>query len=114
MDDIKLSKKVADEAGKKIAELKAKVTRDKDVHISILKDCLNDLRLQNRFIKKVVWVLCSIILFLIISLVSLSIYSQERLIRFLSNYEFESVIENNLTNDGSYDDNNSISVDKGK
>ena len=107
MNDIELSKKVADEAGKQIAE-------DKDVHISILKDCLNDLRTQNKFIKKIVWVLCSIILILIILLAGQSIYSQEKLIGFLSEYEFESVIDSNLTNNGSDNDNNSIIIDKGK
>lgn len=110
MDDIKLSKKVADEAGKKIAELRAKVAKDKDVHISILKDCLNDLRLQNRFIKKVVWVLCSIILFLIISLVSLSIYSQERLVRFLSEYDYSIETINDADNNST--NSNNINVER--
>ena len=114
MNDIELSKKVADEASKQIAELRSKIVEDKDVHISILKDTLNDLRVQNKFIKKIVWVLCSIILILIILLAGQSIYSQEKLIGFLSEYEFESVIDSNLDNIGSDNDNNSINVNKGK
>ena len=114
MNDIELSKKVADEAGKQIAELKQKVSKDKDVHISILKDCLNDLRVQNKFIKRIVWVLCSIILILIILLAGQSIYSQERLIGFLSDYEFESVIDSDLNNNNSDNGHNYLNIEKGK
>ncbi len=114
MNEIDVAKQVAKDAGKQIAELRAKVTKDKDLHISILKDCLDDLRLQNRFIKNIVWWLCGIILLLIISLVGQSIYSQERMMRFLSEYEFESVIDTDFTNNSSDNDSNYINVQKGK
>lgn len=114
MNDIDVAKQVAKDAGRQIAELKQKVAKDKDVHISILKDCLDDLRAQNKFIKNIVWWLCGIILLLIISLVGQSIYSQERLVNFLSDYEFESVIESNLNNEESPDGHNYLNINKGK
>ena len=110
MNDIDVAKQVAKDAGRQIAELKQKVAKDKDLHISILKDCLDDLRLQNRFIKNIVWWLCGIILLLIISLVGQSIYSQERLVRFLSEYDY--TIETTNTVDNSSNNSNSINVER--
>lgn len=110
MNDIEVAKQVAKDAGKQIAELRAKVAKDKDVHISILKDCLNDLRLQNRFIKKIVWWLCSIIILLILIVASQAIYSQERLVRFLSEYDYSIETINDADNNST--NSNNINVER--
>ena len=63
--DLPLSEEVAKESAKEIVKLKKKVTENKDVHISLLKDTLNDSRIQAKFQKKLSVVLCSIIIFCI-------------------------------------------------
>ena len=67
--DLKISKQVAKESAKEITELKKQISSDKEIHISLLKDTLNDLREQNKFIKKIIFILSGIILLLIMSIV---------------------------------------------
>lgn len=102
--DLKISKQVAKESAKEITELKKQISSDKEIHISLLKDTLNDLREQNKFIKKIIFILSGIILSLILGIVSLSIYHNEKLMDFITNSEFISEVyidtENESVNNG--------------
>lgn len=103
--DLKISKQVAKESAKEITELKKQISSDKEIHISLLKDTLNDLREQNKFIKKIIFILSGIILLLIMSIVSLSIYHNDKLMDFATNSEFISEVyidtDNESVNNGS-------------
>lgn len=102
--DLKISKQVAKESAKEITELKKQISSDKEIHISLLKDTLNDLREQNKFIKKIIFILSGIILSLILGIVGLSIYHNEKLMDFITNSEFISEVyidtENESVNNG--------------
>lgn len=103
--DLKISKQVAKESAKEITELKKQIASDKDIHISLLKDTLNDLREQNKFIKKIIFILSGIILSLILGIICLSIYHNEKLMDFVTNSEFISEVyidtDNESVNNGS-------------
>ena len=103
--DLKISKQVAKESAKEITELKKQISSDKEIHISLLKDTLNDLREQNKFIKKIIFILSGIILLLIMSNVGLSIYHNDKLMDFVTNSEFISEVyidtDNENVNNGS-------------
>lgn len=103
--DLKISKQVAKESAKEITELKKQISSDKEIHISLLKDTLNDLREQNKFIKKIIFILSGIILSLILGIVGLLIYYNEKLMDFVTNSEFISEVyidtENESVNNGS-------------
>lgn len=103
--DLKISKQVAKESAKEITELKKQISSDKEIHISLLKDTLNDLREQNKFIKKIIFILSGIILLLIISIVGLSICHNDKLMDFVTNSEFISEVyidtDNENVNNGS-------------
>lgn len=103
--DLKISKQVAKESAKEITELKKQISSDKEIHISLLKDTLNDLREQNKFIKKIIFILSGIILLLIISIVGLSICHNDKLMDFVTNSEFISEVyidtDNESVNNGS-------------
>lgn len=103
--DLKISKQVAKESAKEITELKKQISSDKEIHISLLKDTLNDLREQNKFIKKIIFILSGIILLLIMSIVGLSIYHNDKLMDFVTNSEFISEVhidtDNESVNNGS-------------
>ena len=103
--DLKISKQVAKESAKEITELKKQISSDKEIHISLLKDTLNDLREQNKFIKKIIFILSGIILLLIMSIVGLSIYHNDKLMGFVTNSEFISEVyidtDNENVNNGS-------------
>lgn len=102
---LKISKQVAKESAKEITELKKQISSDKEIHISLLKDTLNDLREQNKFIKKIIFILSGIILLLIMSIVGLSIYHNDKLMDFATNSEFISEVyidtDNESVNNGS-------------
>lgn len=103
--DLKISKQVAKESAKEITELKKQISSDKEIHISLLKDTLNDLREQNKFIKKIIFILSGIILSLILGIICLSIYHNEKLMDFVTNSEFISEVyidtDNESVNNGS-------------
>ena len=103
--DLKISKQVAKESAKEITELKKQISSDKEIRISLLKDTLNDLREQNKFIIKIIFILSGIILLLIMSIVGLSIYHNDKLMDFATNSEFISEVyidtDNESVNNGS-------------
>lgn len=110
--DLKISKQVAKQSAKEITELKKQIASDKDIHISLLKDTLNDLREQNKFIKKIIFILSGIILSLILGIICLSIYHNEKLMDFVSETEFESVIKTIIETDNQSSNFGSVNVNK--
>lgn len=81
------------------------IKNDKDLHIALITDTIEDLKNQNKFIKKILVFCIVIILNLIIGIVGLSVYHNERLMDFLNESSICSEIyidtDNNSTNNGS-------------
>lgn len=76
---------------KTASEVKNEVT--KDIHISILKDALADLRFANTILKKTIYLLCFLMMLAILGIVGVSVYHQHKLFDLMSNVEFSSNIE---------------------
>jgi len=87
-------------------EVKNDVT--KDIHISILKDALNDLRMANVLLKQTMWSLLVILALCIFGIVGLSIYHQHKMFNFMNDVEFSSNIE--MQNDSS--NSNTMNVER--
>lgn len=82
-------------------EVKNEVT--KDIHISILKDALADLRFANMILKKTMYLLCLMLMLAILGIVGVSVYHQHRLFKFMETSEFHSEVNmNNETGDYNY------------
>ena len=81
------------------------IKNDKDLHIALITDTIEDLKNQNKFIKKILVFCIVIILNLIVGIVGLSVYHNERLMNFLNESLICSEIyidtDNNSTNNGS-------------
>ena len=73
------------------SEIKNDIT--KDIHISILKDALNDLRMANVLLKQTMWSLLVILALSIIGIVGISVYHQHKMFDLMNNVEFSSNIE---------------------
>ena len=86
------------------SEVKKNVT--KDIHIKILEDSLNDVRTENRFIKKTVIILFIMLAFAIAGMIAQNIYHQHKLFRFMENTEFRSEV--NMFNDDSNANNMNV------
>lgn len=72
--DMPLSEHVAKEASHKITKLDKELNENKDSFIFFLKDVINDNKQHAKFLKKIIYILCGIVLTLIIALASLSVY----------------------------------------
>lgn len=59
--DIKISEKVAAEAGKEISKLKKELEADKNVNIKFLKDTINDIRHTNSLQRILIYILSCVI-----------------------------------------------------
>ena len=81
---------------------------DKDLHIQILRETLTDLRVENRFVKRVVMILFGLILMLVVGLFAQGTYHQHKLFKFMSEIEYNTEIY--MDNDIS--DNNSMNVER--
>lgn len=101
--DMKISKKVAEEAGEQIKNLKKQLNENKDAHIALLNDVIQDSKDKDRFLRKLINILVLVIFLLSCGIIGLYIYSQEKFADFVSDCEFESVKENIM-----YNDNNSL------
>ena len=81
------------------------IKNDKDLHIALITDTIEDLKNQNKFIKKILVFCIVIILNLIVGIVGLSVYHNEILMNFLNESLICSEIyidtDNNSTNNGS-------------
>ena len=85
------------------------IDKDKDIHISLLQDTLNDLREHNRFKNRIIIFLASAVVLCIIGVATLGIYYQEKFVNFMKDYDV--TIENSFTSDNSSTtENNSVSV----
>ena len=72
----------------------------KDIHISILKDALADLRITNMILKKTMYLLCFLLMLSILGIVGMSMYHQHKLFSFMETSEFRSEVNmNNETGD---------------
>lgn len=102
-------------------ELKQMIDDNRDIHISLLKDSLQDLRIQNKFFRKMIYLLSFIIIVLIACMSALNIYNQnklekmandnsDRFVRFLYEAEISSEVYIDTDNE-SYNQGN-ISLQK--
>ena len=71
----------------------------KDIHMTILKDALADLRFANMILKKTMYMLCILLMLAILGIVGVSMYHQHKMFDLMSNVEFSSNIE--MQNDAS-------------
>lgn len=71
----------------------------KDIHISLLKDALTDLRTANSILKKTMYLLCFMLMMSILGIIGVSMYHQHKLFDLMNNVEFSSNIE--MQNDSS-------------
>lgn len=103
-------------ASKKIRNLKKEVNEEKDVHIDILKDALEDARQERKFIKRITFILLIAVFCFIGAFVGLYLYSSHQLIEvnnaimdFLDSCDMYSVEQSMDYSGGDVYDNN-ISV----
>lgn len=88
------------------------IKNDKDLHIALITDTIEDLKNQNKFIKKILVFCIVIILNLIIGIVGLSVYHNERLISLIENTEFETITENFIETDNNSSNYGDINISK--
>ncbi len=86
------------QASGKISQLKKEVEGEKDIHIEILKDVINDNKDERTFIKKVTYTLLIAIFVAIFAFVGLFIYSQNQVVNmnnalmdFFNTYDMYSI-----------------------
>ena len=89
-------------------EIGVEIENNKDAHIAILRDTLDDLRGQNRFVKKVCVMLFCLVVALVGAVIGLHIYDQQKLMNFLSDYEVS--YENTVTTDNNSPNNGTITI----
>lgn len=93
---------------KTASEIQNEVT--KDIHISILKDALADLRITNMILKKTMYLLCFLLMLSILGIVGVSMYHQHKLFDFMQDYEAISNV--NMNNADSYNNGSIIIREK--
>ena len=118
--DIKISEKVAEEAGKQMQQLKREIESNKTAHISLLEDILSDVKEQRKFLKFISISLFILLLVVIIGSFGLSLVNQkllkdctiqntEKIFEFVSNTDFNFNAEMNTNNDSENNGNMTIS-----
>lgn len=83
---------------------------DEKFEVELLKDTLEDLRNQNKFIKCLVKILCAVIIFFILALAGLFVYSHERFVKFVLDYDVS--ITSSITLDNNSQNDGNIAVDR--
>lgn len=118
--DIEISEKVAEEAGKRMNQLKKEIEGNKNAHISLLEDILSDVKEQRKFLKSIS-VSLFILLFIVIAgsfmlgmfnqklLKDCTIQNTEKIFEFVSNTDFNFNAEMNTDNDSENNGNMTIS-----
>ena len=107
--DIKISEKVAEEAGKQMNLLKKEIESDKNAHISLLEDILSDVKEQRKFLKSISIALFILLFIVITGSFGLSLINQkflkdcnikttEKIFDFISNTDFNSSVEMSTDN----------------
>ena len=89
---------------KTASEIRSDVT--KDIHISILKDTLADLRAANVMMKKTIYLLCFMLMLAISGIIGLTVYHQHKLFYFMENMDFTSEV--NMSNTSSNSNNMNV------
>lgn len=89
-------------------EIRQEIEGDKDAHIAILRDTLEDLRGHNRFVKKVCVMLFCLVVGLVVSIVGLSVYNEHKMLKFLKEYDV--TITNEITTDNNNESDSTINV----
>ena len=119
--DIKISEKVAEEAGKQMNKLKKEIESNKDIKLSILQDVIQDIREQRKFLKFISISLFILLLVVIIGSFGLSLVNQKflkdctvqntkKMLDFISNTDFNSNIE--MITDNNSENNGDLSITK--
>lgn len=85
---------------------------EKDVHISLLQDTLCDLRMHSAFKSRIICVLSAIIGLFVVAFAAFAVYSHERFIKFVLDYDVE--IVSSITTDNGSQNEGSVSVTRGK
>lgn len=97
--DIEISEKVAQKAGEQMNALKKEIERDKNAHISLLEDILQDVKEQRKFLKSALVSMIVVVILVILGSFGLSLYNQklladssvkntEKIFDFISNTDF--------------------------
>lgn len=81
-----------------------------ELEVELLKDTLDDLRGQNKFIKGIVKILSAVLALFVLAITGLFIYSHERFINFVIGYDVS--ITNSITTDNNSQNDGNISVDR--
>lgn len=108
--DIQISEKVAEEATKQISSIKKELENNKNAHIELLSDTIKDCHNERKFIKNIAIILCGLIFISVISSFILGMYNQrllkemsnnntEKMLEFLSNYNFNTNANIDVNND---------------
>lgn len=105
--DIEISKKIAEESSKQMNQLRKEIESNKDVHISLLKDTLSDMRGERIFIKKISIFLCCFIICLILGIIGIGIYGQRTLKNVFNDFINGAELSTNVE---MTTDNNSINL----
>lgn len=119
--DIKISEKVAEEAGKQMQQLKREIESNKTAHISLLEDILSDVKEQRKFLKFISISLFILLLVVIIGSFGLSLVNQkflkdctvqntEKMLDFISTTDFKSNVE--MITDNNSENNGNLSITK--
>lgn len=119
--DIKISEKVAEEAGKQMQQLKGEIESNKTAHISLLEDILSDVKEQRKFLKFISTSLFILLLVVIIGSFGLSLVNQkflkdctvqntEKMLDFISTTDFNSNVE--MITDNNSENNGNLSITK--
>ena len=118
--DIKISEKVAEEAGKQMNQLKKEIESNKDVKLSILQDAIQAIREQRKFLKSICSLLIILLFIIVLGSFMLGMYNQkllkdctiqntEKIFEFVSNTDFNFNAEMNTDNDSENNGNMTIS-----
>lgn len=88
--------------------IEKEIKSDKDAYIAILRNTLDDLCGQNRFMKRVCVMLLCLVVGLIVSIVGLNVYNEHKILKFLKEYDV--TITSEITTDNDSESNGAISV----
>lgn len=87
-------------------------TEEKDIRISLLQDTLEDLRLHNAFKNRIICVLSAIIGLFVAAFAVFAVYSHERFVKFVLDYDVE--IVSSITTDNGSQNEGCVSVTRSK
>ena len=69
---------------------------------NLLLDIMTDLRNERKFIRKLCFIMCLIIVLLSFGIIGTSIYNQNKIFKFINETEFESSVEMSNENSVNY------------